>query len=167
MSHRVVLGLFGESAQAAQAARALRAAGVPREGVSVVARTHDAEGVIAEAADASPGAELEDSVVATRLGELGAYLIAAISLVVPGVGPVIADGPLAAEMGEAAGHLAGGVARVLEQAGLPEAEAEAWQQQVEGGAFFLGAHVADADVASARAALEANGATQVSVGTWA
>ena len=103
--HPVVLALFSDAASAAAAARELRDLGVPRERVSVVARSHDEEGRVAKASGASPGSELEDSAPASRLGELGGHLIAAIALVMPGIGPIVADGPLAAKMGEAAGHL--------------------------------------------------------------
>ena len=107
MSHPLVLGLFDNAAATAQAARVLRDMGLPPERVSIVARTHDEEGAIARAAGASPGAEIEDSRPAGRLGELGAHFIAAIAVVLPGVGPIVADGPLAAGFGEAAGHLHG------------------------------------------------------------
>src|SRR4030095_13148275 len=118
MSHPVVLALFSSAASAAGAARRLRALGVPRERVSIVARSHDEEGMVARVAEASPGSEIEDSENAPRLARLCASVIAAIALVMRGIGPIVADGPLAAGLGEAAGHLAGGVAGTLETAGL-------------------------------------------------
>src|SRR5918992_2402095 len=124
--HPLVLGLFDDAGSAARAARVLRELGHERERVSIVARSHDEEGAIAEAAGASPGAEIEDSRSAGRLGELSAHFIAAIAFVLPGVGPIVADGPLAAGLGEAAGHLAGDIGRVLTRAGLPRHQAEGW-----------------------------------------
>src|SRR5215218_2202693 len=119
MSHPLVLGLFADAAAAAGAARALRGIGLPPQRVSIVARSHDTEGEVADASGASPGSELEDSRPASRLGELSAHLLAAVALALPGVGTIVADGPLAAGLGEAAGHLAGGLARALEGAGMP------------------------------------------------
>ena len=58
----------------------------------------------------------------------------------------MADGPLAAGLGEAAGHVAGGIARALHQAGLERGEADHWQQQIEQGAILVGAHVDEATV---------------------
>ena len=52
MSHPLVLALFDNAASAATAARELRALGVPREQVSIVARSHDEEGVLAKASGA-------------------------------------------------------------------------------------------------------------------
>src|SRR5688572_5669749 len=106
MSHPLVLGMFDDTAAAAAAARALRGLGIAREHVSIVMRSHDEEEAVAEAAGASPGSDIEDSRLAGRLGELSGHVIAAIALVMPGIGPIVADGPLAAALGEAAGHAA-------------------------------------------------------------
>src|SRR5918999_5769019 len=146
MSHPLVLALFDDAAAAARAARALRNLGVSRERVSVVARSHDEEGLVAAAADASPGAEIEDSAPASRLGELSAHVLSAIALVMPGIGPIVADGPLAAGLGEAAGHLAGGIARTLEQAGLASEASQEWENRIREGAFLVGAHVQEPHV---------------------
>jgi hypothetical protein len=166
MPHPLVLALFDSPTAAANAARELRGLGVPREQVSVVARSHDEEGVLAKASGASPGSEIEDSAGASRLGELSAHLLAAIALVMPGIGPIVADGPLAAGLGEAAGHLAGGIARTLEGAGLPHDEAEAWEAQIERGAFLVGAHVTNDTVDAARAAMARAGAARLTAATW-
>ncbi len=166
MPHPLVLGLFDSASQAAHAARALRDLNVPRERVSIVARSHDEEGTLAQSTDASPGAELEDSLPASRLGELGAHLLAAIALVLPGIGSIVADGPLAAGLGEAAGHLGGDIGRMLARTGLPPSEAEAWEDRVEGGAILLGAHVDDANVGLVRDTIQKSGASRVVVGSW-
>ncbi len=134
--------------------------------MSIVARSHDEEGEVANAAGASPGSEIEDSAPASRLGELGGHLLAAIALVMPGIGPIVADGPLAASLGEAAGHLAGGIAGTLEQAGLPRADAEQWESRIRSGAFLVGAHVQEHQIDGAREVLARAGGSDVIVGTW-
>src|SRR5688572_15873583 len=164
--HPVVLALFGSAASAADAARRLRAFGVPRERVSIVARSHDEEGVVARVAGASPGSEIEDSGAASRLGELSAHVLAAIALVMPGIGPIVADGPLAAGLGEAAGHLAGGVAGTLERAGLPAVVAQQWEARIAGGDFLVGAHVQDSQMEAAQEAMREAGGEEVAVGSW-
>lgn len=166
MSHPVALALFDDASAAAAAARELRQFGVAREQVSIVARTHDEEGTLARASGGSPGSELEDSAAASRLGELGGHLLAAIAIVMPGIGPIVADGPLAAGLGEAAGHLAGGVARTLEKAGLARPEAERWETRIREGKFLVGAHVLPAQVDGAMAVLAQTGGRDVVVGIW-
>jgi hypothetical protein len=164
--HPLVLALFDDPGSAAAAARDLRGLGIPRERVSIVARSHDEEGVLADAAGASPGSEIEDSRAASRLGELSGHLLAAIALVMPGIGPIVADGPLAAGLGEAAGHVAGGIARALRQAGLDRAEADRWQQRIEAGAILVGAHVDPAAVPAAHGVFSRSGAASIAEATW-
>lgn len=166
MPHPLVLALFGTPDVAAAAARDFRALGVPRERVSIVARSHDEEGLLARQSGASPGSEMEDSRPASRLGELGAHLIAAIALVMPGIGPIVADGPLAAGLGEAAGHLAGGMGTTFERAGLDRDQAEQWSGRIEQGAVLVGAHLDVVSVEAVREAAERNGASDIAVGSW-
>ena len=166
MSHPLVIALFEDPNVASIAARELRLLGIPPQRVSIVARSHDEEGALARAADASPGSEIEDSRTASRLGELSAHLIAAVALVIPGIGPIVADGPLAAGLGEAAGHLAGGVARTLEGAGMPRHDAEDWEARVREGAVLIGAHVAATAVQEVRDSLTSGGASRVALCDW-
>ena len=166
MSHALVMALFQDAAAAAAAARDLRTLGIPRERVSIVARSHDEEGALAEATGASPGSEIEDSPAASRLGELAAHLAAAVAIVIPGVGPIVADGPLSAALGEAAGHVAGDISRALEHAGLEGGEASRWEKRIESGAFLVGAHVDRPPLENARDVLIRNGGSPVAVGTW-
>ena len=166
MPHPLVLALFQEPATTAAAARALRDLGVDRSQLSVVCRTHRAEGRLADQVGATPGAEMEDSPAASWLGELGGHLVAAIALVLPGIGPIVSAGPLAADFGEAAGHMAGGVASVLNRAGIPEAQAAEWQRDVERGAVLLGVHTTPAEAAVVATVLQANGATRIALAEW-
>jgi hypothetical protein len=167
MSHPLVLGLFDSPAKATAAARQLRDLGVPHERVSIVARSHDEEGVIARASGASPGSELEDSLTASRIGALSAHFLSAMALVMPGIGPIVADGPLAAGLAEAAGHVAGGIARTLEQSGLDRVEAEQWEGQIKQGAILVGAHVGPGEVAAARQVVTGAGPARMAQVDWA
>jgi hypothetical protein len=165
--HPLVLALFDDPASAARAAAALHALGVARDDLSVIARSHDEEVAAARALDATPGVEIEDSMRAARLGELGAHVLAAMAIVMPGIGPVVAGGPLAARMGEAAGHAAGSLADHLASAGLSRAEAEALEAAVERGSWLLGVHVRRGDGANVAETLSAAGGTSVRRASWA
>lgn len=163
MSHPLVLALFTSPSAAAAGARALHAIGVTRNEISVVARSHQEEGALAAQMDASPGVDLEDSRPAARLGELSGQVLAAIAIVLPGIGPIVAAGPLSAGLGEAAGHVAGSVASVLAGAGVSQDRAEALQAEVERGAILLGVHVSGQNVDDIREALARTGATAVEI----
>jgi hypothetical protein len=166
VSHPLVLGLFSTPSMAADAAGALHALGIRRDSMSVVARTHADAQALAEGMDATAGADLEDSRPAARLGELGGRALATVALVMPGIGPLVAAGPLAAELGELAGHVAGSLAAVLTSAGLPHERAETLQREVARGAVLLGVHIAAPDVAGVRESLSAAGATAIEIVTW-
>ena len=166
VSHPLVLGLFSTPSMAADAAAALHALGISRESMSVVAHTHADAQALADRMDATAGVDLEDSRPAARLGELGGRLLATVALAMPGIGPIVAAGPLAAELGEMAGHVAGSLAAVLASAGLPHERAEALQREVARGAVLLGVHVAAPDVARVRESLSVTGATEIELVTW-
>jgi hypothetical protein len=164
--HPLVLGVYSNAASAAAGARALHALGVSRDHISVVSRNHDEAGALAEQMDASPGADIEDSRPAARLGELGGQVLAAIALVLPGIGPIVAAGPLSAELGEAAGHTAGGIASVLARAGVPGPRAEALQREVERGSLILGVHVITGATEVVVRALAETGAEDIESASW-
>jgi hypothetical protein len=166
MTHPLLLAVFDNPESAARAATALRAQGIGRDDLSVIARSHDEEVEAARTLDATPGVEIEDSMPAARLGELGAHVLAAMALVMPGVGPVIAGGPLAAELGEAAGHAAGSLADHLERAGLSPAEAASIQGDIERGNWLLGVHVRGGDADRVSSALRDAGAAAVYNAAW-
>src|SRR2546428_2777688 len=102
MSHPLVLALYDDVAATAKAARALREMGIPRERLSIVARSHDEAGTLADAVDASPGSEIEDSRPAAVLGELSEHFEAAMPVLMPCIAPFVVDGPRAVEIVEAA-----------------------------------------------------------------
>ena len=166
MPHPLVLALFTSPNAAVAAARALHAAGVGRDQLSVVARNHREEGELARQLDATPGADLEDSRPAAVLGELSGHVLAAIAMVLPGVGPIVTAGPLSAELGEAAGHAAGDLSSVLTSAGVPSVRAEALEREVEAGSILIAIHVTGDDVARVRETLEANAASETLVANW-
>jgi hypothetical protein len=166
MSHPLVVALYPVPSAAAAAVKMLHDAGIDRERISIISRNHDEQSKFAADMNVTPGAEIEDSAVASRLGELSGYILAAIALVLPGIGPIVAAGPLSAGLGEAAGHVAGGVASALSGAGVDGARADALERAVQEGAILLGVHTSPSEVAGVRALLQRSGATQVETANW-
>ena len=167
MTHPLLMALFQNVTSAAGAARELHALGIGAADLSVVARDHQVEGTIAQQIDGSPGSELEDSPTASRLGELSGYVLAAIAIGLPGTGAVVAAGPLAAELGEAAGHIAGDLQDTFIEAGLPKSEADEWRTHIErGDAILLGAHVRSGDRRSVEEAMLRHSISPVIQAEW-
>jgi hypothetical protein len=167
MSHPLLMALFHDVSAAAGAARDLHSLGIGRGDLSVVARDHQTESTIGTQIDATPGSEIEDSSTASRLGELSGYVLAAIAIGLPGTGAVVAAGPLAAELGEVAGHVAGGLKSTLIKAGLPDKDADSWRAQIESGdAILLGAHVRAADTTRVETAMRRHSTGRVVRTDW-
>jgi hypothetical protein len=167
VSHPLVIALFPAPEPAAAAVRALHAAGIAHDRISVITRNHDEDAALATRLDATPGTDIEDSAAAARLGELSGHILAAMALVLPGVGPIVAAGPLSAGLGEAAGHAAGGIASALDHAGVPNERAEAIQKAVKDGALLLGVHTTVGKADAVRAVLRDAGAREIETATWA
>jgi hypothetical protein len=167
MAHPLLLALFASRDAAMVAGREVQALGVPPRAISIVARTHHEEGLLAQDIGATPGAEIEDSRPAARVAELGGVVIAAAALIMPGIGPVVAAGPLSAELGEIAGHLAGGVDDILERMGMESAKAERWQKHIEQGWLLIGVHVVNGDLTLVEETLRLAGADDMDLLHWA
>jgi len=76
-------------------------------------------------------------------GGLG-WLVGVGSLAIPGMGPLIAAGPiLAALSGAAAGAAAGGLAGALVGMGIPELEAKQYEGKIKGGNILISVHTED------------------------
>lgn len=78
-------------------------------------------------------------------GTLG-LLVGIGSLAIPGLGPLIAAGPLLAALsGAAAGAAVGGLTGALVGMGIPEIEAKAYEGKIKGGNILIAVHVDSSD----------------------
>jgi hypothetical protein len=96
-------------------------------------------------------------------GTLG--LLAGIgALAIPGVGPLIAAGPIMATLaGVGVGGAVGGLVGALVGMGIPEYEAKRYEGAVKGGGTLLSVHCDTSDqVDAAKAALKETGARDIS-----
>jgi hypothetical protein len=122
-------------------------AGFPRSDISVLLPSksgtkdfaHEHNTKAPEGAVAGVGA---GGVVGGTLG-----LLAGIgALAIPGVGPLIAAGPLLAALsGAAAGATVGGVTGALVGMGIPEIEAKRYEGKVKGGNILISVHTNTAE----------------------
>ena len=97
-------------------------------------------------------------------GTLG--LLAGIgALAIPGVGPLIAAGPIMATLsGAAAGAAVGGIAGGLIGLGVPEFEAKSYEGKVRGGNILIAVHTDNGETEKrAKQVFEHNGAHDIAV----
>jgi len=138
-----IVRLYDEHTQAAAAVAALREAGVPEKDISVLTRDDRVTG-------AARGAE-----IGAAVGGLAGLLTGLGLVAIPGIGPAVATGWLAATAaGAAAGGLAGGALGVLSQAGLSGEAAHEIAECLRRGATLVAARVAEQDRGRYEAILE-------------
>ena len=96
-------------------------------------------------------------------GTLG-WLAGIGALAIPGIGPLIAAGPIVAALaGVGVGGAVGGIAGALIGMGIPEYEAKRYEGRVKDGGILLSVHSDDSDwTKRAKAILERTGAEDVS-----
>jgi hypothetical protein len=129
-----IIRVYDRPTDAADAVQELRKAGVPEHDISVLTRDDRVTG-------AAKGAE-----IGAAVGGLAGLLTGLGLVAIPGIGPVMATGWLAATAaGAAAGGLAGGALGVVSQAGVSGEEAHAIAECLRRGATLVTARVPDAD----------------------
>jgi hypothetical protein len=149
---KTVSRVYDTYAQARAAVAALEAAGVPSSEVSLVANKY-VSGQYEEADDVNKTAT--GAGIGGVMGG-GAGLLAGLGLIaIPGLGPVVAAGWLAATaVGVAAGATAGGLVGALVGAGEPEEHANVYSESVRRGGTLVTARVADQNAARIQGMLE-------------
>jgi hypothetical protein len=173
---KVVAGLFESQSMAQRAIEDLRTATVDPSRVSVIARDKERARDVAEqtGAEVATGAATGAGLGAL-LGGAAGWLIGIGALAIPGVGPIVAAGPIAAALGVAGttaaagagvGVVAGGLIGALTGWGFSESEAKAYQDGIERGDMLLAVEVPDGDDAGrVEDILKRDGGDRVSTGT--
>lgn len=142
---RTVAGLFDSYDEAQDAVGELEAAGIPASDISIVANNSDdwyADGDRSDAAeDAASGAG-----IGAVVGGAGGLLTGLGIMAIPGVGPVVAAGWLAATAagavaGAAVGGATGGIIGALTDSGVSEPDAHVYAEGVRRGGTLVTARV--------------------------
>ena len=145
--------LYDNYTDAQKAVQGLEAAGVPHSDISIVANNsdnwysagkkvdRDHDGVDDRAEGAGKGAG-----IGAGVGGAAGLLAGLGLLAIPGLGPVVAAGWLAATaVGAAAGAATGGIVGALTEAGVSKEEAPLYAEGVRRGGTLVSARVPDAD----------------------
>lgn len=154
-----VVGVFNSDAQAQAAVRDLQALGITNDAISVVARDTsravDADGNLVTVSD--------DHMTAGEgltVGAVWGGLVGLAALAIPGIGPLIGAGALAAALtGAVAGAATGGIAGALiNAASVPEDQAYVYEERVKAGSTLVTVHADDSMAAQVRSTLRQAGA---------
>ncbi len=157
-------GIFNSRAHAESCVDALISAGFRSDDISVLAPNKETTQELATEKNtkAPEGATTGATTGGAIGGTLG--LLAGIgALAIPGVGPLIAAGPIMGALaGLGVGAATGGIIGALVGMGIPEYEAKRYEGRVKGGGILLSVHCDDSEwVSRAKSILEKSGAEDV------
>ncbi len=152
---KVVVGVFHDENEAEEAIETLKNQGFDRD-ISLIAREEqEGGGAIMGGEDLSEG-----TFAGGALGGLAGLLAGVGALLIPGVGPIIAAGPIAATL---TGVVTGGIAGGLIDFGIPEERGEFFEEQVRQGGILVTMKASDEKIEDAAEILRQYGASDVEV----
>src|SRR5215207_6298153 len=137
-----IIGLFNSRSAAESAVHQLVNYGINRDHISIVARdTKDEDTRNLKTDDDTSGAA-KGAGIGAALGGVGGLIAGIAGLAIPGIGPILAAGPIAAAIGGALGGAglgaaAGGIIGALTDMGVPEDEARHYEDQVRQGKILV------------------------------
>jgi len=162
--NKSVFGIYLTRNEVESAVSALRDAGFSRSDISVLLPESRGSQELAtdKSTKAPEGAAVGVGSGAAVGGALG-WLVGVGALAIPGVGPVIATGPIVATLaGIGVGGALGGFAGVLIGVGIPEYEAKRYEGRILKGGILVAVHCdTSEEVRRAKGIMEITGAEDV------
>jgi len=152
---QTVIGVFDSREQAETAVNEMRQQGFTTNEISVLAKQTKAQ-----ASQQEGGTDSIADGVATgsTIGGVGGLMAAAGALAIPGIGPIVALGPIAAAL---SGAVAGGVAGGLVDYGIPDESGKKYESRIQEGKVLAVIHSEAAKVTQAAQILQQRGAKDV------
>jgi uncharacterized membrane protein len=128
---QTVIGAFDSRQQAETAVNQLREQGFTTNEISVLAKGAKSETSETFDSDVGNTDTIADGVATgSTIGGVGGLMAAAGALAIPGIGPIVALGPLAAAL---SGAVAGGVAGGLVDYGIPDESGRKFESRLQQG----------------------------------
>ena len=134
-----VVGSYETENQAIRAIEELQREGYTSEDISVLSKDKQEAETVNEATGTQAGeGAAAGAATGGALGGLGGVLAGIGALAIPGIGPIVAAGPIAAGLaGAAAGAGVGGLAGALIGMGIPDDEAERYETHFNEGKILV------------------------------
>lgn len=157
---RTITGLYNSYDDARSAVKALEDAGVPSDHISIISYKDGKEEVEGQGNNAAEGAGTGAGIGAVA-GGAGGLLTGLGMLAIPGVGPVVAAGWLAATAagaaaGAVAGGAVGGIVGAMIESGVKEEDAHVYAEGVRRGGAVVAAKVEEDKVMASEAILRSS-----------
>jgi hypothetical protein len=161
----VAYGVYPDRASFERGLEALRAANFRNSDISAILpdRDHTTRDLAHEINSKAPEGIAAGAGTGAAIGGVVGWLIGLGAIAIPGVGPLVAAGPIVAAIAAAgAGGATGGLVGGLIGAGIPEVEAKRYAGRIREGGYLLSVHCDDRDWAKrAEEILEATGGRDV------
>jgi hypothetical protein len=156
-----IVGFFPTPSVAKTAVSELESAGFSRDDISVVTTETKTSGAPHVGPVAETGSQ-EDVGEKAAIGGVAGFILGIAALAIPGFGPILAAGPLAAAIGgAAAGAATGGLIGVFTKEGIPEEAANRYSKAIGSGRVMVTVHTGAARVDEAADILDRSGAIDV------
>jgi hypothetical protein len=164
---KAVFALARDREHASRIVDQLQTAGFSNQDISVLMSEKSSSRDFAhEKETKAPEGAVTGAVTGGALGGVLGWLAGIGALAIPGVGPLIAAGPIMAALsGAAVGAATGGIAGALIGLGIPEYEAKRYESSVKEGKVLISVHSDNADeTRRAKEIFERAGAEDIATG---
>jgi uncharacterized membrane protein len=143
-----VAGTYDSQSKAREAIVLIKVYGLKNSEVSVLYSDNKGEPLLEEESILTSEEATTGTVAGATLGGILGCLAGIGTLAIPGVGPLIAAGPIMAALaGVGVGGMIGGISGCLVNMGISEGEAEYLVNRVNEGAVLVSVHTADEEMA--------------------
>jgi Heat induced stress protein YflT domain len=162
---KTIVGSFDSFDEARRVMRELQQGGFNASDISIIANNatgeYRADETAVAATEAGTGAAT-GAAAGGLLGGAAGLIVGLMGLAIPGIGPIVAAGPLAATLaGAGVGAVAGGLIGGLTGAGVPEEEAQVYAEAVRRGGALVTVRAEDARADEAAAIMRSCGAIDI------
>jgi hypothetical protein len=156
---KTVIASFADSDGANRGSRELGQSGFMAEDINVIAHDSRRPDSISET---KAGAAASGAVTGGAVGGVAGIAASLFGLAIPGIGPILATGPIVAVLaGAGAGAAAGGLIGALTEVGIDKAEAELHAESVRRGGALVSVRTDEARAEEATWCLRRAGAVDI------
>lgn len=162
---KTIVGLFDTATEAQSVVQELSRLGIQRDQISLMASRNDESMTPETAAETTTSGEdtMAGAGIGAVAGGVGGLIVGLVALPIPGLGPIIAAGPIAAALtGAGIGAVTGGVIGALTHVGVPEEHAQHYAEGVRRGGTLVTVNAPDTLASRVSALMNQHRAVDVS-----